>query len=85
MNIEDKNIMIIPSNKVYRQRIKFKPIECHYEDEGEPPYIKYDCPICHEASKNCKDKFEGDKKFVRCSIPYGTLQCPICGVNLIWE
>lgn len=46
-----------------------KPIERHYEDEGEPPYVKVTCPNgCHvQVSPRC-DKY-----------------CPLCGQKIDWD
>lgn len=49
-----------------------KPVAHHYEQPGEPEYIKYTCPIC--------DLF-GNKHQVHKSID---INCPLCHVNLIW-
>ena len=49
-----------------------KPIEHHYEDQGEEPYIKYSCPVC-QALGNLHQVTRGDKN------------CPLCNVNLCWE
>lgn len=54
------------------QRISYVyPVEHHYEESGEEPYIKYGCPVC-EALEN------------RHGITQGIANCPLCGVNLSW-
>lgn len=52
--------------------VKIKPIAHHYEEPGEPEYIKYGCPVCESLGE-------------RFSITEGTRHCPSCGVNLLWE
>ena len=55
------------------QRITYvKPIEYHYENEGDEPYIKYGCPVCNLL---------GNKH----QIAKGKKNCPLCNVNLLWE
>lgn len=49
-----------------------KPIENHYEEKGQEPYIKPTCPRC-EQLKN--------KRYALCSL-YN--YCPICGQALDW-
>lgn len=45
-----------------------KPIERHYEDEGEPPYVKVTCPNgCHVQVSPRYDKY-----------------CPLCGQKIDW-
>lgn len=55
--------------KIYRARVSARAIEYHYESPGEPPYIKYVCPICKEAG-------------IDHQVEYGENSCPICGVHL---
>ena len=31
---------------VHNQKVSIRPIEHHYEEDGEPEYIKYGCPLC---------------------------------------
>lgn len=55
------------------QRITYvRPVERHYEEPGEEPYVKYICPVC-DALENIHQVTLGEKK------------CPLCGVNLYWE
>ncbi|MED9903554.1 MAG: hypothetical protein UFG06_05155 [Lachnospiraceae bacterium] len=51
---------------------RVKPIEHHYENKGERPYIKYGCPVCESLGE-------------RFSFPKGIDNCPICNVNLLWH
>lgn len=76
---------IFPAKVVHKQKVKLRPIELHYENEGKP-YIKYSCQICEKLSHNVKDfLFDEDEKFIRFSFPEGTEQCPCCGVNIDWN
>ena len=34
------------ANKVSKQRVSLRPVEHHYETEGEEEYIKYNCQLC---------------------------------------
>jgi len=52
--------------------VKVVPVARHYEDEGEPEYIKYTCPVCD--SIGCKHQV----------LPYED-NCSICKVNLDWS
>jgi len=85
------NVMfkIFPAKVVYKQKVKLKPNEHHYENEGEEPYIKYSCQICEQLSERIKgfhfNEDEEDGKFVRFSFPKGTEQCPCCGINIDWD
>ena len=36
------------TGKLYRDRVCVRPVEHHYEDEGEHPQIKYGCPVCEQ-------------------------------------
>lgn len=58
---------------VHKRRVKINPIAKHYEKPGEEPYIKYSCPVCHNA---------GNKNI---SITEGIPNCPLCGVSLNWD
>ena len=60
------------TGKLYRDRVCVRPVEHHYEDEGEPPQIKYGCPVCEQFG-------------ARHSMAEGTPSCPICGVHLLWQ
>lgn len=59
-------------SKVYMDRVFIRPVEHHYEDIGEPEYIKYGCPICESFG-------------ARHSFAHGAKNCPICNVNLLWD
>ena len=37
----NKMFKIYPAKAVYKQKVKLRPNEHHYEKEGEEPYIKY--------------------------------------------
>lgn len=83
---------LFPAKAVYKQRVKLRPIEHHYENDGEPPYIKYSCQICEQLAKNAEgfplysdDEDDEDGKFVRFSFPEGTPNCPCCGINIDWN
>lgn len=81
---------IFPAKVVHKQKVKLKPNEHHYENEGEEPYIKYSCQICESLSKSIQgfhfDNEENEeRKFIRFSFPKGTKQCPCCGVNIDWN
>lgn len=52
------------------KQIPRKPIERHYEEPGEKPYIKNTCPA------GCRITLHGGK--------YGFRYCPICGQALDW-
>lgn len=80
---------IFPAKVVYKQKVKLRPNEHHYENEGEEPYIKYSCQICEQLSENVKgfhfDEDEENREFARFSFSKGTEQCPCCGVNIDWN
>lgn len=80
---------IYPANVVAKQKVKLRPNEHHYENEGEEPYIKYNCQICETIANRYKDiqniLGNEDGKFNRFSFPKGTEQCPCCGVNIDWD
>lgn len=74
--MENRNRMngvITDSAHAHSRKVKVTPIEKHYEEEGEPPYIKYHCPVCMAA---------GNRKV---SVPYGMKNCRLCGVSLNWQ
>lgn len=60
------------SKYVHKRITKVKPIEHHYEDPGETPYIKYGCPVCESLGN-------------RFSFYKGVPNCPLCNVNLLWN
>lgn len=78
-----------PAKAVHKQRVKLRPVEHHYEKEGEEPYIKYGCQICDSIAGMVKglslDENDGEGEFTRLSFTKGTPQCPCCGVNIDWE
>lgn len=81
---------VFPAKYVHRQKVKVKPVEHHYEEPGEEPYIKYGCPICEQIAKNVEGlRFEDDNgegvKFKSFSFPKGTETCPCCNVNIDWD
>ena len=81
---------LYPSKHVHRQRVKLRPNEHHYENEGEEPYIKYSCQLCEQLAENVKDfpLYTYDEEigqFVRFSFPKGTERCPCCGVYIDWD
>lgn len=59
------------SGKIHDAKVAVKVIERHYEDVGNPPYIKYVCPVCEEAG-------------LPHQLERGVKSCPICGVSLFW-
>lgn len=65
------NGKIIKAECAYQRIIYINPVEHHYEDPGEKPYIKYGCPVC-EAVGNLHQVTPGEEN------------CPLCGVNLSW-
>lgn len=52
------------------KQIPKKPIERHYEEEGEKPYIKYKCPSCDSPNQ----LIEGYDNY-----------CSKCGQKIDWE
>lgn len=71
---------------VYQQRVSLRPNEHHYENEGEPEYIKYSCQLCESLANNYPNKvMDKEEKFTRFSFPKGTKQCPCCGVYIDWN
>lgn len=73
-----------PSMKIYEQEVKLRPIEHHYENIGEIPYIKYGCQICEEIAKAYKLIY-GEENFHKFSISKGEPNCPCCGIKLDWD
>ena len=82
---------LYPAKHVYKQRVKLRPNEHHYENENEGnSYIKYSCQLCEQLAENVKrlhyeDEDENDVKFTRFSFPEGTERCPCCGVYIDWN
>lgn len=86
----DAMFKLYPAKHVHKQRVKLRPIEHHYENDGEEPYIKYSCQICEQISNNVKgfhfeDEDGNDAKFTNFSFPKGTERCPCCGVYIEWN
>ena len=88
----DTMFKLYPAKHVYKQRVKLKPNEHHYENEGEEPYIKYSCQLCEQLANNVKnlllytDDENNDRgKFVRFSFAEGTERCPCCGIYIDWN
>lgn len=78
---------VFPAKHVYKQKVKLRPNEHHYEEPGEEPYIKYSCQLCEQLANkvNGLSFDDEDGKFVRFSFPKGTEKCPCCGVNIDWD
>lgn len=74
INVTDKITLsaIYENGPIHRRITKIKPLEKHYEDEGEPEYIKWCCPIC-EVIGNRHQVGKFDEK------------CMLCGINLDWS
>ena len=64
---------LINSIYAYRKYAKVNPVPHHYEEPGEPPYVKWHCPVCAML---------GNRKT---SIPKNIPDCPLCGVHLNWD
>ena len=74
------------AKSVGKQKVKVKPVEHHYEEDGEQEYIKYGCPLCENLSKSYPNEvMDDDEQFKRFSFPKGTPQCPCCGINIEWN
>jgi hypothetical protein len=86
MAIMDKTITfdIEPAQKVFKQKVRVRPIAHHYEKKGEPKYIKWSCPICEKIAEGFPN-FPDDVTFKNHSVSEGTEQCPICGINFNWD
>lgn len=85
----DAMFKIFPARVVHKQKVKLRPNEHHYENEGEESYIKYSCQICEQLFEHIKgfyfDEDDEDGKFAKFSFPKGTEQCPCCGINIDWD
>lgn len=51
INLVDKQPTVISrrvseTEFVYQRIVYVRPLERHYEEPGETPYIKYCCPVC---------------------------------------
>lgn len=80
------------AKSVGKQKVKVKPVEHHYEEDGEPEYIKYGCPLCESLGNEYRKfysyssgLFDKDKQFNQFSFSKGTPNCPICGINIDWD
>lgn len=60
--------------RLLKKRIPKKPLEKHYEEEGEPPYTKYCCP------NGCRVQFHPPRKGLACE----TFYCHKCGQAIDW-
>lgn len=67
------NGVITDAKIAHKRKVKVNPIEKHYENKGEQPYIKYGCPVCAAV---------GNRNI---SIPYGISNCRLCQVALNWQ
>ncbi|RZT01198.1 hypothetical protein [Cuneatibacter caecimuris] len=63
---------VAESKSVHKRYTQVKPIDRHYENPGEIPYIKYSCPVC-AALGNTHQVLPGQPN------------CTLCGVQLYWE
>lgn len=71
---------------VGNQKVKLRPMEHHYEREGEPEYIKYGCQLCENLAKSYPNNImDTEKQFKNFSFEWGTEQCPCCGINIDWS
>ena len=78
---EVKNMALIKSdvlfhikgaNKVSKQRVSLRPVEHHYETEGEEEYTKYSCQLCESIAKSYPNKLmDKDEQFIQFSLPKG--------------
>lgn len=88
----DALFKLYPANVVHKQRVKLRPNEHHYENEGEEPYIKYSCQLCEQLAEKVKglpvyayDEDDDGGKFIRFSLQKGIEQCPCCGIYIEWN
>ena len=72
----DAIFAVYPAKAAYMYRVKLKPAEHHYENDGEEPYVKYTCQLCEQLAEKLK--------FIPCAFPAGTEKCPCCGINIDW-
>lgn len=80
---------IYPAKHVYKQRVKLRPNEHHYENAGNS-YIKYSCQLCEQLAENGKGfpLYTDDDElgqFINFSFPEGTERCPCCGIYIDWN
>ena len=78
------------AKSVGKQKVKVKPVEHHYEKDGEPEYIKYGCPLCESLGNEYRKfyshssgLFDKDKQFNQFSFSKGTPNCPIILIGII--
>lgn len=70
---------------VCEQKVSVRPIAHHYEEIGQPEYIKWSCPICEEIAKKYPNFIlDEDHQFNNFSFTEETERCPVCGINLNW-
>lgn len=62
--------------KAVEKQIPKKPLYIHYEDEGEPPYIKTGCP------NGCKIQLN---PVTDRHLSYEHVYCPKCGQAIDWN
>lgn len=55
------------ANKVSTQRVSLRPVEHHYENEGEEEYIKYGCQLCEDIAQSYPNDLM-DKRQTICSV-----------------
>lgn len=67
------NAIILNAPTAHKRKVTVTPLEKHYEEPGEQPYIKYNCPVCTAVGN------------ADISIAKGVTNCPLCGVNLNWD
>ncbi|MCM1130117.1 MAG: hypothetical protein NC310_00440 [Roseburia sp.] len=67
----DKDVETL--QELVNKETPIKPIENHYEEKGQEPYIKYTCPRCEQLN---------NKRYSLCSLHR---YCPICGQKLDWS
>lgn len=58
---------------VHKRTVTVNPIVRSYHAPGEPPYHKFNCPVCHMVGNT------------NIGITPGIKSCPLCGVHLNWE
>lgn len=76
----------IPADVVHKQKVKIKPIEHHYENDGEEPYVKYSCRLCEQLAEKMELFGLNDYgNFSKFSFSEGTPNCPCCGINIDWD
>lgn len=66
------NGRVTEAEYVYQRIVYVRPLERHYEEPGETPYIKYCCPVCEALGNPHQVVLNQDN-------------CSLCNVNLNWE